>query len=86
MKALTRYLPSRWSNPFRVRAAPPMDPLRLLVVYVLNMSMTSLGDHDVTPLYEEYIQDARLGDAEKAELTAIYRSLRRPSEMTRVAN
>jgi hypothetical protein len=39
------------------------------------MSVTCLGDEDVTPLYEEYIQDSRLGDAEKAELTAIYRTL-----------
>jgi len=39
------------------------------------MSVTCLGDEDVTPLYEEYIQDSRLGDAEKAELTAIYRGL-----------
>jgi len=39
------------------------------------MSITCLGEHDVTPLYEEYIQDARLGDAERAELTAVYRTL-----------
>ena len=39
------------------------------------MSVSCLGDQDVTPLYGEYILDSRLGDAEKAELTAIYRSL-----------
>src|SRR5207245_11094739 len=46
-----------------------------LTEYILHMSVTCLGDEDVTPLYEEYIQDSRPGDAEKAELTAIYRSL-----------
>ncbi len=56
------------------RRAPPAS-LHLLTEYVLHMSVTCLGDEDVTPLYEEYIQDSRLGDAEKAELTAIYRSL-----------
>ncbi len=51
------------------------DPLRILTDYVLLMSITCLGDLDVTPLYEEYIQDSRLGDAERAELTSVYRSL-----------
>jgi len=51
------------------------DSLHILTEYILHMSVTCLGDEDVTPLYEEYIQDSRLGDAEKAELTAIYRSL-----------
>ena len=51
------------------------DPHRILTEYVLHMSITCLGEHDVTPLYEEYIQDARLGDAERAELTAVYRTL-----------
>ena len=54
---------------------PATDPLRILSEYVLHMSITCLGEHDVTPLYEEYIQDARLGDAERAELTAVYRTL-----------
>ena len=56
------------------RARPPQS-LHILSEYVLHMSVTCLGDQDVTPLYEEYILDSRLGDAEKAELTAIYRSL-----------
>ncbi len=56
------------------RIRPP-DSLHILSEYILHMSVTCLGDQDVTPLYEEYIQDSRLGDAEKAELTAIYRSL-----------
>ena len=55
--------------------APTSDSLHILTEYILHMSVTCLGDEDVTPLYEEYIQDSRLGDAEKAELTAIYRSL-----------
>ena len=54
---------------------PTSDSLHILTEYILHMSVTCLGDEDVTPLYEEYIQDSRLGDAEKAELTAIYRSL-----------
>jgi len=56
------------------RARPPQS-LHILSEYILHMSVTCLGDQDVTPLYEEYILDSRLGDAEKAELTAIYRSL-----------
>jgi len=55
--------------------APTSGSLHILTEYILHMSVTCLGDEDVTPLYEEYIQDSRLGDGEKAELTAIYRSL-----------
>lgn len=54
---------------------PPPDSLHILTEYILHVSVTYLGDEDVTPLYEEYIQDSRLRNAEKAELTAIYRSL-----------
>ena len=61
------------------------DPLRILTEYVLHMSITCLGDEDVTPLYEEYILDSRLGDAEKAELTAVYQSLH-PVNSGRLAN
>ncbi len=39
------------------------------------MSITCLGDEDVTPLYEEYIKDSRLGRLEREELTQVYRSL-----------
>ncbi len=39
------------------------------------MSITCLGDEDVTPLYEEYIKDSRLGRSEREELTEVYRSL-----------
>lgn len=52
------------------------DAHRILTEYVLHMSITCLGEEDVTPLYEEYMQDSRLGATEKAELTEIYRSLR----------
>src|SRR3989442_8020670 len=31
---------------------PTTDPLRILSEYVLHMSITCLGEHDVTPLYE----------------------------------
>lgn len=66
-----------WRRPRAVVSTPlpGADPLRILSEYVLHMSITCLGDHDVTPLYEEYMQDERLGDPERAELTAVYRSL-----------
>ena len=51
------------------------DPHRILTEYVLHMSITCLGDEDVTPLYEEYIKDSRLGRSEREELTQVYRSL-----------
>lgn len=73
-----------WRRPRAVvsTSLPGADPLRILTEYVLHMSITCLGDHDVTPLYEEYIQDSRLGDAERAELTAVYRSLLPRAEAT----
>jgi len=67
--------PWRKMNDAESSRAPPPHSLHILSEYILHMSVTCLGDQDVTPLYEEYIQDSRLADAEKAELTAIYRSL-----------
>lgn len=55
---------------------PARDVLRLLTGYVLHMSITSLGDGDITPLYEEYVNDPRLGTFERRELTEAFRALR----------
>ncbi len=54
---------------------PAANPLRILSEYVLHMSITCLGDQDMTPLCEEYIHDSRLGVAEREELTEVYRRL-----------
>jgi len=51
------------------------ESVHLLTEYVLNMSMSSQGDNDVTPLYETYMNDSRLGDLEKQELMWVYMSL-----------
>src|SRR5438445_198115 len=51
---------------------PTTDPLRILSEYVLHMSITCLGEHDVTPLYDEYIQDARLGDSARTMAVATH--------------
>jgi hypothetical protein len=58
--------------------APVAEPpgLRLLSGYVLHMSITSLGEGDITPLYEEYMNDPRLGSFERRELTEAFRALR----------
>lgn len=55
---------------------PTADGLHLLSGYVLHMSITSLGDGDITPLYEEYMNDPRLGPFERKELTIAFRTLR----------
>lgn len=55
----------------------PIDPeaVRLLSGYVLHMSITSLGDGDITPLYEDYVKDPRLGVFGRRELTHAYQAL-----------
>jgi len=40
------------------------------------MSITSLGDGDITPLYEDYMNDLRLGDFGRRELTHAFRARR----------
>lgn len=55
--------------------APHGESLHILTEYVLHMSITSLADGDITPLYEEYMGDPRLGAAEKEELTQAYLTL-----------
>ncbi len=51
------------------------ENVHLLTEYVLNMSMSARTDNDITPLYETYLSDGRLGDFEKEELMWVYMSL-----------
>ncbi len=37
--------------------------------------MSARADNDITPLYETYLQDARLSQFEKEELLWVYMSL-----------
>lgn len=50
--------------------------------YVLHMSITCLANEDISPLYEEYVQDSRLGALEKEELTQAYFTLQLRSVQT----
>lgn len=60
------------------------DSVHLLTEYVLNLSMSARSDNDITPLYETYLSDERLGEFEREELMWVYMSLqlrpRAPSE------
>ena len=51
------------------------ENVHLLTEYVLNLSMSARDDGDITPLYETYLSDARLGDFEREELMWVYMSL-----------
>jgi hypothetical protein len=51
------------------------ESVHLLTEYVLNMSMSARTDNDITPLYEAYLSDARLGEFEREELMWVYMSL-----------
>ncbi len=51
------------------------ENVHLLTEYVLNLSISARGDNDITPLYEAYLSDRRLGDFEKEELMWVYMSL-----------
>ncbi len=51
------------------------ENVHLLTEYVLNLSISARADNDITPLYETYLGDARLGDFEKEELMWVYMSL-----------
>ena len=51
------------------------ETVHLLTEYVLNLSMSARGDNDITPLYETYLSDSRLGEFEKEELLWVYMSL-----------
>ena len=53
-----------------------VDPLqenhRILTEYVLNMAVSCLAHTDVTPLYEQYMQDPRLSDEDREELARAF--------------
>lgn len=51
------------------------ESVHLLTEFVLNMSLSAEGDNDVTPLYEQYVSDIRLGEIERQELMWVYMSL-----------
>jgi len=51
------------------------ESVHLLTEYVLSLSMSARGDNDITPLYETYLSDARLGESEREELVWVYMSL-----------
>ena len=51
------------------------ENVHLLTEYVLNLSMSARSDNDITPLYEAYLSDARLGEFEREELMWVYMSL-----------
>ena len=70
------------ASPKEAPASPPVEAtsthpesLHILTEYVLHMSITSLAEGDITPLYEEYLGDPRLGAAEREELTQAYLAL-----------
>ena len=44
----------------------------LLTEYVLNMAVSALAHADVTPLYEQYMDDPRLSDEDRDELARAY--------------
>lgn len=51
------------------------ENVHLLTEYVLNLSMSARTDNDITPLYETYLSDERLGECEREELMWVYMSL-----------
>ncbi len=51
------------------------ENVHLLTEYVLNLSISARGDNDITPLYETYLSDVRLGEFEREELMWVYMSL-----------
>ncbi len=51
------------------------ENVHLLTEYVLNLSISARGDNDITPLYETYLSDDRLGEFEREELMWVYMSL-----------
>ena len=58
------------------RRIPDAGAIDILSDCVLEMSMASLRDEDVSALYAGYMHDDRLGSAEKQELTDAFRVLR----------
>lgn len=58
-----------------VRPHVTCENVHLLTEYVLNLSMSARDDNDITPLYETYLGDSRLGEFEREELMWVYMSL-----------
>ncbi len=65
--------PGQVNVPSGVHVKP--ESVHLLTEYVLNLSISARADNDITPLYEAYLSDARLGEFEKEELMWVYMSL-----------
>ncbi len=51
------------------------ESVHLLTEYVLNLSISARADNDITPLYETYLSDDRLGEFEREELLWVFMSL-----------
>lgn len=51
---------------------PRRDSHRILVEYILNMAVSCLAHGEVTPLYEQYMEDARLSDEDRDELARAF--------------
>ncbi len=45
---------------------------RHLTEYILNLAMTALAKGDLTPIYENYMEDSRLSDEDREELARAY--------------
>ncbi len=45
---------------------------RHLTEYILNLALTALAHGDLTPIYENYMEDARLSDEDRDELARAY--------------
>ncbi len=51
---------------------PQHDSHRILTEYILNMAVSCLANGDVTPLYEQYMEDPRLSDEDREELARAF--------------
>ncbi len=51
---------------------PEPDTQRVLTEYVLNMAVSCLAHSDITPLYEQYLEDPRLSEEDKEELARAF--------------
>ncbi len=55
---------------------------RHLTEYILNMAMSAIAHGDLTPLYENYMEDPRLSDEDRDELARAYLLLQMASTQT----
>ncbi len=51
---------------------PNQGSHRILNEYILNMAVSCLANGDVTPLYEQYMEDPRLSDEDRDELARAF--------------